>query len=196
MAGSTSSSTTSSDNDDNDNDTDTDTENNELEKLLPVDIACSNNKNPTREEIRILCNAIPPLHFIFLPQCYMQSHARMHTFNKIVALFRNEASQYHEGMMPFHMCCCIAAPRETMETLLELYPDAVTSRTIYTKDTALHCYLASNRSETSVADNISTSTIRFLMKKITKHYQNKTYLECCQSILQHIVTYLLTSFSN
>jgi len=165
MVGSTSSSTTSSDNDDNDNDTDTDTENNELEKLLPVDIACSNNKNPTREEIRILCNAIPPLHFIFLPQCYMESHARMHTFNKIVALFRNEASQYHEGMMLFHMCCCIAAPRETMETILELYPDAVTSRTIYTKDTALHCYLASNRSETSVADTISTSTIRFLTKK-------------------------------
>jgi len=120
----------------------------------------------------------------------------MHTFNKIVALFRNEASQYHEGMMPFHMCCCIAVPRETMETLLELYPDAVTSRTIYTKDTALHCYLASNRSATSVADTIPTSTIRFLIKKITKHYQNKTYLECCQSILQRIVTYLLTSFSN
>jgi len=196
MAGSTSSSTTSSYNDDNDNDTKIDTDNNEWEKLLPVDIACSNNKNPTREEIRILCNAIPPLHFIFLPQCYMQSHAWMHTFNKIIALFRNEASQYHEGMMPFHLGCCIAAPRETLETLLELYPDAVKSRTIYMKDTALHCYLKSNRSETPVTDIISTLTICFLIKKIMKHYQNKTYLECCQSIFQRIVTYLLTSFSN
>jgi len=164
MAGSTSSSTTSSDNDDNDNDTDTtDTDNNEREKLLPVDIACSNNKHPTREEICILCNAIPPLHFIFLPQCYMQSHARMHTFNKIIALFCNEASQFHEGMMPFHLACCIAAPRETLETLLELNADAVKSKTIYTKDTALHCYLKSNRSGTSVTDIISTSTLPFLI---------------------------------
>ena len=195
MAGSSSSSTTSSDNDDNDTDT-TNTDNNECEKLLPVDIARSNNKHPTREEIRILCNAIPPLHFIFLPQCYMQSHAWMHTFNKIIALFCNEALQFHEGMMPFHLACCIAAPRDILETLLELYPDVVKSRTIYTKDTALHCYLESNRSGTSVTDSISTLTIWFLMKKITKHYQNKTYLVCCQSMLQRIVTYLLTSFSN
>jgi len=152
MAGSTSSSTTSSDNDDNDNNTDTDNDNNEWEKLLPVNIACSNNKHPTREEIRILCNVIPPLHFIFLPQCYMQSHAQMHTFNKIIVLFCNEALQFHEGMMPFHLACCIAAPRDILETLLELYPDAVKSRTIYTKDT-------------SISDSISMSTIRFLMRK-------------------------------
>ena len=126
----------------------------------------------------------------------MQSHAQMHTFNKIIALLRNEASQFHEGMMPFHLACCIAAPRDVSETLLELNADAVKSKTIYTKDTALHCYLKSNRSGISVTDSISTSTIQFLMKKIMKHYQNKTYLECCQSILQHIVTYLLTSFSN
>ena len=67
MASSTSPSTTSSDNDDNDNDTDIDTENTEWEKLLPVDIACSNNKNPTREEICILCNAIPHPTFHFSP---------------------------------------------------------------------------------------------------------------------------------
>jgi len=163
MASSTSSSTTSSENNDTDTDTDIDNEDNEREKLLPVDIACSNNKRPTREEIRILCNAIPPLHFIFLPQCYVQSHARMHTFNKIIALFCNEASQFHEGMMPFHLACCIAAPRDILETLLELHPDAVKNKTMYTKDTALHCYLKSNRSGTSVTDIISTSTIQFLI---------------------------------
>jgi len=59
----------SDDSNDNDNSGNADIKD-ALDKVLPIDIACQKQKQPTESNILVLTNALPPIHFLFLLQCY------------------------------------------------------------------------------------------------------------------------------
>jgi len=139
----------------NNNTTDTDSKNNSdndssddkdvLEEVLLVDIACQQHQQPTESDIHVLTNAIPPMHFLFLPQCYQNTEARAHTVDYVISCFCNDTVKFHEGKLPFHQACEVKATQSMLKKLFNVYPNVIKQKTKNNNDTALHCYLLSSR---------------------------------------------------
>jgi len=138
---------------DSNNKSDDDSSNNDkkdiLDEVLPIDIACQQHRQLTESDIRVLTNGIPPIHFLFLPQCYCDNEARECTIDYIISCFPNNAAVYHDGKLPLHQACKVKASLETLKKILNIYPNVITQKTTNNNDTALHCYLSSSKTSTN-----------------------------------------------
>jgi len=56
-------------------------------RVLPINIACDKGRHPMQRHILALTNQIPPIHFLFLPQCYIHSETRTQMLKKIYKHF-------------------------------------------------------------------------------------------------------------
>ena len=133
--------TDSNDNSDDDNSDSKDV----LEEVLLVDIASQQHQQPMESDIHVLTNAIPPIHFLFLPQCYWNNDARAHTVDYVISCFCNDAADFHDGKLPFHQACEVNATKSMLKKLFNVYPNAIKQKTKNNNDTALHCYLLLSR---------------------------------------------------
>ncbi len=128
-------------------------------------------------DIRVLTNGIPPIHFLFLPQCYCDNEARECTIDYIISCFPNNAAVYHDGKLPLHQACKVKASLDALKKILNIYPNVITQKTTNNNDTALHCYLSS--SKTSTNQEMKT-TVTFLVGKnidaLTVQNNNGWYL--------------------
>ena len=77
-------------NDSSDNDHSNDDEENVLNEVLPVDIACQQHQQPTEGDIHVLTSGIPPIHFLFLPQCYWDNEARECSVDYVISCIPND----------------------------------------------------------------------------------------------------------
>jgi len=162
----------SSDSNYDNNNTDTDSNNNSdndssedkdvLEEVLPVDIACQQHQQPMESDICVLTNAIPPIHFLFLPQCYWNTERRAHTVDYVISCFHNNIDKFHEGKLPFHQACKVKATQSMLKKLFNVYPNAVKQKTKDNNDMALHCYLLLSRAS---MNQEMKETITFLVEK-------------------------------
>ena len=145
---------------------DDDTSNNDkkdiLDEVLPIDIACQRHQQPTESDISVLTNGIPPIHFLFLPQCYRDNESRECTIDYIISSFPNNAAVYHDGKLPLHQACKVKASLETLKKILNIYPNGITQETTNNNDTALHCYLSSSKTSTNQE---TKKTVTFLVDK-------------------------------
>ena len=84
--------TDSNDNSDNsDDDHSNDNDKDVLNEVLPVDIACQQHQQPTEGDICVLTSGIPPIHFLFLPQCYWDNEARECSVDYVISCIPNDA---------------------------------------------------------------------------------------------------------
>jgi len=83
--------TDSNDNSDNsDDDHSNDNDKDVLDEVLPVDIACQQHQQPTEGDIHVLTSGIPPIHFLFLPQCYWDNEARECSVDYVISCIPND----------------------------------------------------------------------------------------------------------
>ncbi len=136
-------------NDNSDDDSSNEDEKDILDEVLPVDIACQWHWQPTESDIRVLTNGIPPIHFLFLPQCYRNNEARECTVDYIISCFPNNTAVYHDGKLPLHQACEVKASQYALNKIFNVYPNAITQKTENNNDTALHCYLSSSNTSTN-----------------------------------------------
>jgi len=110
-------------------------------RAWPLDVACFDGRKPTEERIRILTGGIPPIHFLFLPQCYVNSPNRTKTLCYIMEKFPDDITLTYNGYKPFHRACSVVAPRPRLEEILKQNAAANEGVTDVTGDTPLHCFV-------------------------------------------------------
>jgi len=138
---------------------------NKSKRVLPINIACDEGRHPMQRHILALMNQIPPIHFLFLPQCYIHSETRMQMLLKILWTFPNDVNSFYEGKLPFHLVCDIAAHISILDTLLKSYWNAIKVPSKKTNNTALHLYLLSSGNGISSNNKSFKMTVKFLVKK-------------------------------
>jgi len=138
---------------------------NKSKRVLPINIACDEGRHPMQRHILALKNQIPPIHFLFLPQCYIHSETRMQMLLKILQTFPNDVNSFYDGKLPFHLACDVAAHISILDTLLKSYQNAIKVPSKKTNNTALHLYLLLEGNGISSNNKSFKMMVKFLVKK-------------------------------
>jgi len=138
---------------------------NKSKRVLPINIACDEGRCPLQRHILALTNQIPPIHFLFLLQCYIHSETRTQMLIKILRTFPNNIDSFYDGKLPFHLVCDIAAYISILDTLLKSSQNAIKVPSKKTNDTALQLYLLSTGNGISSNNKSFKMMVKFLVKK-------------------------------